>query len=861
MNNTPENKFRFQEVARNPLPNFPNAEPLLLEDIDKDPWWRRTYESVFSAPIGLGENLAELFPEVKEARAEVARLRAKGLTEIADEMERTLGEKPTTAQVIGNAAGTALWVVPIPLAHGLKAAPAAQAFIRGGLYGAAFGAADAMGEGKNIDDVMTRAITGGMIGAPVGLAGYGVFKYGMKIPKKVAQAFKTPETVKKLLYPTMTRLRDLGKKGVAIAEGFKNISIEAQRKAGETMLKFGKVGIVKNPRLFPTLQKKVAKLLSRDAAWRGENSLLDVLSGKTSPKATSAQVGAAGKVGRKVLDEIADSADDIGILVGKRHKYIPHLTPSAKVVALNNKQRVALQKAKTIAEKEAIYLANPLRKDVIENAVFKEKAFKSISTAGQVLDSWTVYVQRGRRIIDEKVRPFLDYLIKTGQAKSLKEAEAKAYRTFLHRPLRRIARYGPLEFSREINFPFWDPDPRRFLPAYTIDAITRMETAITFGPENQILNRMIKTIGQTKGIQTAREVDNLVRTITGQIRRQPARHQVSFALRMIQTPKLAYAQILNIGQNLNTLLASDVGSLAYGLQSAFTDKGVQNALKSGAILQSLMRKQLSYIGGSGFGERILKYTGFTWTELFNRTVAANAGMKYAQKTFAKLKANPTNKFLRWRLEELGISPDTALNRGNLIERELLRAGNLMSSKTQFLSEPLYLPAWASSPEGKVVFQFKNFAFNQALFVKRQLLSPQVPLTRKIRTLAILSLVYPMSGEVLGDIRSLLTGVKRPTKAWDRYWSNIAMAGTWGLAMDFWEAARFRRVAEQIGGPTVGSVAELSENFVASVEAGEPTSGFIKSVLRQTGVLRPIGNWLYPTRRKNMGDVFEFWEDL
>ena len=55
----------------------------------------------------------------------------------------------------------------------------------------------------------------------------------------------------------------------------------------------------------------------------------------------------------------------------------------------------------------------------------------------------------------------------------------------------------------------------------------------------------------------------------------------------------------------------------------------------------------------------------------------------------------------------------------------------------------------------------------------------------------------MVGEVTSDIRSLITGSKRPTKALDRYLSNIANAGTFGLALDLWESAKFDFIRGQL----------------------------------------------------------------
>ena len=858
-------RFRFEEVAEMPLPRFPDAEPIEY----RKPTVKEVGKQIFKAPIGLGKNIAELYPDVKYARTEVERLRAKGgeYVNIADKMEDLIGQYPTKSKVIGNAIGTAMWLAPAPLAKTLKSAPLLRSFVSGGFFGASYGFADALAEGKTIEQSLVRGIKGGVIGAPLGAISGVVLQHGLKIPKNLAGWVKdkTPEGIKgainTILSPTMNRIKALGKQGEIIVEKFQKAGIEAKIKMADATAKMGRVGLVQLKKLFPW--QKTTPVLSAEQAWRGENSVLDVLMGTASSKVASKEVRAAAKVARKILDEVRESADDVGVLIGRRQNYVSHLVPSADKMALSRVEERALSTAKTVAEREAIYLQSHLkesvRRDVIENAVHKLKKFKTIEEAGGVLNSWSYFVQGGGRI-DKKIKPMIEYFIKTGQATSVGQAQSLALKQFVERDLSKLPKFGPLEYPRLLDFPFWDPDPRRFLPTYTFGAIARIETAGQFGVGGQVMADLLKELKVSGGLNTYKLANKLVRTVTGQIERSPVNTKASFFLRSLQVPKLAYAQIVNLGQSLNTLLASDLGSLSYGLQSAFKNKGIQNALESGAILNSVINQQLSYMGGTNFANNLLKYTGFTWTEMFNRTVAANAGMKYAEITLNKLKRNPTNKVLMWRLQELGINPVEALKKGSLIKGDLLKAGNLFTAKTQFLSEPLNLPAWASSPEGKIVFQFKNYAYNQALLVKDQLFNKSIPLSRKFRTLAILGIAFPMTGEVLGDVRSLITGAKRPTKAWDRYWSNIAMAGTFGLALDFWESAKYRSVASSIGGPTIGSIADLSAGFVASIEKGEVTTGFQKSALRQFG-LSPISNRLFPTRRKNMGEALDFWDNL
>ena len=87
-----------------------------------------------------------------------------------------------------------------------------------------------------------------------------------------------------------------------------------------------------------------------------------------------------------------------------------------------------------------------------------------------------------------------------------------------------------------------------------------------------------------------------------------------------------------------------------------------------------------------------------------------------------------------------------------------------------------------------------------------------------------------------------------------------MAGTYGLVLDVWESIRFGSFTEAMGGPTVGAISDLVESHYKSV-VNTDIDPFAKFWMTRTGVLRPLRNYLYPPKAKNLGDTFEFWGDL
>ena len=807
----------------------------------------------------LGKDIAELFPEVKGARRKIQELRDTGDAEmitIADDLEKQLGRKPTLSKVIGDVAGTALLAIPIPGLKFLKVAPTLRTFVAGGLWSSGFGAAEALSQDKDSSQVLSQAVVSGLIGAPLVAGGGLVMKYGGRLVGKGVSkvGLKIPEALK----PIHAQLSNMGKAGQILSENFRKIQISSKQKAGVWLEKLSNVGLFKITRLTP-LQKKPVPLISKEAAWLGKNSLLDVLEGRATLKNATVEVKAAYKIANQMRNELGQSLKEGVGGFTLRKNFFSRITPDAAKVQLSSTEKLALKGAKTAQERVAIHLQSAqresLRRRVLLNAVEKRKAFSSVEKAAETLDGWAEWVTSAGRI--EKrggVERMVNYLVASGQVKSKSAALSKMRKMF-------IEGRSSLLKERTLDFPFYDPDPRIVLPTYIIDATLKIE-------QNKFLSKkvqqsLLNQIQRDSGFDAYQKTTELIDNVTGAISRAPAGEKLSIFMRSLQVPKLSFAQILNLGQNINTYLATDLGSISYGLAKSFTEKGVRSALKSGATLQTLIRQQTTYIGGgSGFADKFLKYSGFTWTEMFNRTVASNAGQKYAQQVANRLVASPTNRYLRWQLKELGI-PDERISQivkgVNLTNDEILQAGAIMSRETQFLSDPLNLPGFASSPWGKVFTQYKNFSYNQTRFIYRQL-ATKPTLTQKLRTVLILSTLFPMVGEVTSDIRSLITGSKRPTKAFDRYMENITNAGTFGLALDLWESAEFGATTEALVGPTFTSIGNLADSHMRSITTGEIDPA-LKFWLRQTGVGRVITNRVWESKVKGRGGVFEFWEEL
>ena len=760
-----------------------------------------------------------------------------------------------------------------------------------------------------------------------------------------------------------------------VGKNFVKMYENAYQKAGEEVRQFV-AGMVDNGLVAPPLIAKRAfkgvKFLAGDKILMGTYD--DVLRGigkYSDPVVQRAAIDADPAL--KYIDymrqyyagQIQSGIDGVGTDLLNIRTYLPKHTP---VVTLKSKTVVALAKAKTAFDREAIYALNdPMVNDMVEKSI-KTGAFKNAEEAFKTYYDYTELVVGGRRI-DLNDNAFLQHMVKTGQAQTIDEARGKIIRDLQYRESSLTPRAASLDFKREVSLPWYDPNPARVMSAYALDASSRLALAKTFGKNDEVIREMIGKISTDptrslgKGIEDAKIFDAVVREIMGQAPTNRSAEEWSAWFRTLQVPKLAFAQVLNIGQVMNYLLPTSFQSVTYGIGQLFRDEGIRNAIKRGVVMNSMMNDMLKYTGGgTQFANKVLQYSGFAASETINRaagsgvaehwskwlfrdllkikglsvsekqqqTVArmltdkremdklVTARMAQIQSTVAEVgkkiefkadlreiaieqiaKEFPQgleyDKFLAanrktvaelpnigttkgrivprgesvgqtWEelnLRELGIDVDEAVSRGYLDESDLAIAAQNLVKETQFLNRSIDLSTFMTSPLGKVMVQFKNFAYLQVRFLTRQFKRDLSTGNYKhaMRNLLILGTVFPMTGEVLADVRSLITQEKRPTPGFDRYMSNLANTGVYGLFFDFVNSSIQGKAVEAVAGITVVDASRYLQALL-SLPINPETNGtrLLKYGLRQTGVGRPFVNLMFPpqTEGKTFFQELQDW---
>jgi hypothetical protein len=447
----------------------------------------------------------------------------------------------------------------------------------------------------------------------------------------------------------------------------------------------------------------------------------------------------------------------------------------------------------------------------------------------------------------------IDHFIATGQMQ--KDTAAKfvddiingaevgdTYRKYFPNVLPK--KYGNLETARLLD---WSPEALRYdkklLPDYFEAAGKRIQGALTFGANNELVNKILEGVAKEGG-NTSLAEDIIGRNLGYKQDPQYVR-QASGVLRQVQgAMKLGLSAISNATQSVNTATTFGIRRTFKNIISALTDPASkQFTERTGAVLEQTMKDMQDEISGTGPLSKVTA-PAFSFVERLNRTIAANTGKDFAQDMFNKLLKNTTDANTIKSLEKMGIDVASALKKGSLSPEDLVTAGQRAVDLTQFKVDPIDMPPlWASSG-AKILTQFKNFAYQQGKFIINEVGAEAkngnfAPLTRYLILGAIV-------GEPFADIKAWIRGKERPTGA-ARVVDNMQQVGGLGIISDAVKAVDggTSRIASFIMGPTVSDAVNLTSN-IGSASKGKPLPLAKQAVNAIPIVGGPIANRVFPS---------------
>lgn len=331
--------------------------------------------------------------------------------------------------------------------------------------------------------------------------------------------------------------------------------------------------------------------------------------------------------------------------------------------------------------------------------------------------------------------------------------------------------------------------------------------------------------------------------------------------------KLAFSVIPNASQSANTLIANGFRNTFRGFLDGTSQIARTKARRDRLILHTLgttdglweaMRNSIvtsPRTRSERLAMRLLRATGFTAVERFNRGLGAMAGKQTILRTLYKAaRGDIRGRHLdvaRRQMGELGINLDQFVRGARpIVQRNprirmnqfedliddvlgkseirggvpirfgaLERAMEAATRQTQFLPDATRRPLWWRTPEGRIITQFKTFAFNQGRFIRDAVLNEAG--RGNLGPLARMASVYPVAGEAVATTTDLARLRNRREEGFDRLMDDIFAVGGLGIASDAIRASQFGRGAllELAAGPTVTDAFTIATAILSANPSG------------------------------------------
>lgn len=423
--------------------------------------------------------------------------------------------------------------------------------------------------------------------------------------------------------------------------------------------------------------------------------------------------------------------------------------------------------------------------------------------------------------------------------------------------------YGTPSGKAKVGIPLED-DPLVALKDHMDHSVTRYVLGKRFGPNFEMGSAFKAAIMDEGGSEAA--ANQLVNSALFQdIPNQFAAKLAANVTAYQQVAKLSWAALPNAFQSVMTgirlgpeattkaIIASNKDLLSnvrmmkqFKGTLATTDKEVI-AQTLGFLEKSLLSSKTIFEGSrpktlmEGVSDYALRLYQFTRTERMNRMIAGHAALMDTRLTLEKI-ANGKLRgeaygHARRGLDSLGINIDQVMARYNATGRLGLTPEQLDSvivngvKQTQFSTGTMDIPPKWRTPAGRVIMQFKSFAFNAGRLVRDQIL-------REFDQGNYKPFLYAMSlggitGEAVGLTLDLVKG--RPSSAPNGPWRILEDLSNWGglgLAKSVADGALYGRTLETFAGPTMSDIAGIGiTGPVQAMATGKPSKA-LKPFTRQ-----------------------------
>lgn len=451
-------------------------------------------------------------------------------------------------------------------------------------------------------------------------------------------------------------------------------------------------------------------------------------------------------------------------------------------------------------------------------------------------------------------------LIMTKKGKTLSEAT------------RILDSFNPNQFKNPLTAPFHHIESSRTLHLpeiarkdvavdleYIVGGIKRFNEKRIFGENGEKAAQLLKMVRNEAGTPGYNFARGIFSTFMG----HNSDAYVSTAERELQSFEIAshlgLAVFSHPAKTIESAFVGGVRPFVKAINDLAVDKDsfMEFGQRSGAALNDTLHevRRIAGVENEGLGSKVLRGTQFMRVINFQEMLHANVGKHAALAEFSNLMENPKNTNSLLRLKTLGIDVASALERGNLNDEDLQRAGYQMAKIVLGGRTVLDLPpVWRDNWAGRLLTMFKPFFFNQSKFIKDHIIKPA--LRGDVRPLVYAAIVYPAVGEIVADIKGAVRGKPQNERPdwerfpYDRIIDNISQVGGFGIASDVINSlttATPTTTYQLLTGPIVGDIVDAVSLLHGTWETRE------RFFLRRVPTIGPaLSRQLVPPKHRRKG---------
>jgi len=443
-----------------------------------------------------------------------------------------------------------------------------------------------------------------------------------------------------------------------------------------------------------------------------------------------------------------------------------------------------------------------------------------------------------------------------------------------------------LEFSRVFQIPGYLTDPFLVAERYIKQITKRFSEIVAYGKKYDELFKPLKSIyNNPEKVGNLNEVMGLVSHSNRWNPMDYSWEKISSWLRATSVPSLTFSTPISFFGGISTTLFR--GGITPTVKHAI--KTIPQMSRKLAKLTGMSERKFSQEIGFGikrynsmmmeemyskraerFSEAYLKYNFFKMSEDYTKIIASAVGRDHVYWLAKRLAKTKKSKFTEW-LQDLSIrdseikmlmSDVGKLSKKQMFSKydDIFKRGALeFANKTQGLPSRLTVPQWASSPIGKIVFQYKNVSYR----LGREYWTHVRDATKDPGRAARMALALPVAGvlayETQKGIRNTIremTGVraikeKSQTDHIMRMMAKVNMFGFYGenierLLNPYYPESYTSEQVISVLGPTASRGVGLVKTVKRAVGRATETSAekrkkekyYRKRGLKRPGILQP-----------------------